>query len=221
MISLIGVLIIILGFTLKFDVLATVVISGVVTGLVSGMGFNEVMSVLGSSFVNNRIMSIFIMSLPAIAIIERYGLKERAADWISSIKNATAGSVSYLYVIIRTIASALSIRLGGHVQFVRPLIYPMALAAGENKEERKLDEDEIEELKALTAATENYGNFFGQNIFVGAAGCLLIQRTLVEAGVDVGLAAISLYSIPIGVTAIIFTIIQSVRFDKKLKKDSE
>ena len=97
----------------------------------------------------------------------------------------------------------------------------MALAAGENKEERKLDEDEIEELKALTAATENYGNFFGQNIFVGAAGCLLIQRTLVEAGVDVGLAAISLYSIPIGVTAIIFTIIQSVRFDKKLKKDSE
>ena len=75
-IKLIGIVIIVVGFALKLDVLAVVIVSGIVTGLVSGIDFIEVLRILGESFVNNRLMSIFLIIFPAIAIIERYGLKE-------------------------------------------------------------------------------------------------------------------------------------------------
>lgn len=72
-IKLIGIVIIVVGFALKLDVLAVVIVSGIVTGLVSGIDFIEVLRILGESFVNNRLMSIFLIIFPAIAIIERYG----------------------------------------------------------------------------------------------------------------------------------------------------
>ena len=69
-IKLIGIVIIVVGFALKLDVLAVVIVSGIVTGLVSGIDFIEVLRILGESFVNNRLMSIFLIIFPAIAIIE-------------------------------------------------------------------------------------------------------------------------------------------------------
>ena len=47
--TLIGIVIIVAGFALKLDVLATVIISGIVTGLISGMSFVEILEILGSS----------------------------------------------------------------------------------------------------------------------------------------------------------------------------
>jgi uncharacterized membrane protein len=75
MIKLIGILIIIIGFILKLDTIAVVVIAGIATGLVSGMPFNDIITTLGKAFVENRYMSIFIISLPVIGILERYGLR--------------------------------------------------------------------------------------------------------------------------------------------------
>ena len=46
-ITLIGIVIIVVGFALKLDVLATVIISGIVTGLVSGMSFIEILELVG------------------------------------------------------------------------------------------------------------------------------------------------------------------------------
>ena len=86
-IKLIGIVIIVAGFELKLDVLAVVLISGLVTGLVSGMSFVEILRIIGDSFVRNRLMSIFLISFPIIAVLERYGLKERAAYLIGQIKN--------------------------------------------------------------------------------------------------------------------------------------
>ena len=161
-------------------------------------------------------MSIFLISLPVIAVLERYGLRERSAALIEKLKNATAGRILGLYMVIRSIASALSIRIGGHVQFIRPLIYPMAEAAAKSHKEQELTEKETEELKSLSAAIENYGNFFAQNIFVGASGLLLIQTTLQENGYNVSLKQLALFSIPMGIIAIIFTLIQVYIYDKKI-----
>src|SRR5699024_3725512 len=99
--TLIGIVIIVAGFALKLDVLATVIISGIVTGLISGMSFVEILEILGSSLVSNRLMSIFLIIFPVIAIIERYGLKERAAYLIGKIKNASAGKVLAIYSVIQ------------------------------------------------------------------------------------------------------------------------
>lgn len=45
-IKLIGILIIIIGFILKFDTIAIILIAAVVTGLVAGMDIVEVLSTL-------------------------------------------------------------------------------------------------------------------------------------------------------------------------------
>ena len=44
-ITLIGIVIIVVGFAFKLDVLATVIISGIVTGLVSGMNIIEILEI--------------------------------------------------------------------------------------------------------------------------------------------------------------------------------
>ncbi|WP_303015027.1 DUF969 domain-containing protein [Holdemania massiliensis] len=217
--KLIGILIIVVGFALKWDVIAVVLISGLVTGLVSGLNFIQILEIMGKSFVDNRLMSIFLISFPAIALIERYGMKERAAELIGKIKNATAGKVLSIYMVVRILASAMSIRLGGHVQFVRPLILPMSEAAGQTSIKKPLNEKQRERIKGLAAAVENYGNFFGQNIFLGNSGVLLIQGTLAAAGYEVTLGSIAQASIPVGIVVTLFTIIQVLLADRKLKKE--
>lgn len=76
--SLIGILIIIVGFVLKLDTIAVVVSAGVITGLVSNMSITEILTTLGSSFVNNRTTCLFMLTLPVIGMCERYGLKAKA-----------------------------------------------------------------------------------------------------------------------------------------------
>ncbi|WP_374141453.1 DUF969 domain-containing protein [Leptotrichia hongkongensis] len=213
---LIGIVIIVVGFTLKLDVLAVVLTAGIATGIAAKMDFLEILGIIGKAFVDNRLMSVFLVSLPVIAVLERYGLRERSATLIEKLKNATAGRILGLYMVIRSIASALSIRIGGHVQFIRPLIYPMAEAAAKSHKEQELTEKETEELKSLSAAIENYGNFFAQNIFIGASGLLLIQTTLQENGYNVSLKQLALFSIPMGIITIILSFIQVYIYDKKI-----
>ena len=213
---LIGIVIIVVGFSLKLDVLAVVLTAGIATGLAAKMDILSILEIIGKAFVDNRLMSIFLISLPVIAVLERYGLRERSATLISSLKNATAGKILGLYMIIRSVASALSIRIGGHIQFIRPLIFPMAEAAAKSHKQNELTEKETEDLKSLSAAIENYGNFFAQNIFIGASGLLLIQGTLQESGYNVSLKDLSLFSIPMGIVAIILTMTQAYIYDKKI-----
>ena len=125
--TLLGVLIVIVGFVLKFDTLATVVVAGVVTGLIGGLSPMEILNTLGESFITNRTATLFVLTLPVIGMCERYGLRDKATDFIRKLKNATTGRVLSLYLVIRTIAAAFSLRIGGHPQFIRPLINPMAV----------------------------------------------------------------------------------------------
>ena len=210
--KLIGIVIIVLGFALKFDVLATVLLAGLVTGIVAGMDIPHILSILGESFVSNRLMSIFLIIFPVIAIIERYGLKERAAYLIGKIKNASAGKVLAIYMLVRTAASAFNVRIGGHVQFVRPLILPMSEAAAKVSKQSDLSENEVEELKGHAAAVENFGNFFAQNCFAAASGVVLIQGTLSMY------KEVTLASIPVMVITVVFTFLQVFLFDRKVKK---
>ena len=213
---LIGIVIIVVGFSLKLDVLAVVLTAGIATGLAAKMDILSILEIIGKAFVDNRLMSIFLISLPVIAVLERYGLRERSATLIANLRNATAGKILGLYMIIRSVASALSIRIGGHIQFIRPLIFPMAEAAAKSHKEQELTEKETEELKSLSAAIENYGNFFAQNIFIGASGLLLIQTTLQENGYNVSLKQLALFSIPMGIITIILSFIQVYIYDKKI-----
>lgn len=217
MIKLIGILIIVVGFIMKFDTIAVVVLAGIVTGLVSGMSFNDIVATLGKAFVENRYMSIFIISLPVIGILERYGLRERAAFLISKIKSATFGRLTAIYLVIRTLASMFSIRIGGHVQFVRPLILPMSEGAAKGRY-GEIDEDDKEAIKGLNGAVENYGNFFGQNFFMASGGVLLIVGVLNELKYKVDALDIAKASLPIAIIIMVVGAAQLLYYDKKFDK---
>ena len=217
LLKLVGVLVVILGFALKRDTIATVVVAGVVTGLVAGMTPIEILEVLGNSFITQRTATLFVLTLPVIGISERYGLKEKAVDFIKSIKGATTGKILSIYQTIRAVAAAFSVRLGGHPQFVRPLINPMAQAAA-IANFGEVDEETVDKIKGASAASENYGNFFAQNVFMGASGTLLIASTLAEQGyAEVTALNVAMWSIPIAIISVLLGILKNYMFDKKLK----
>ena len=213
--KLIGVLIVVIGFILKFDTIAVVVVAGIVTGFVAGMNPEQILTVLGNSFVSQRLATLFVLTLPVIGICERYGLKDKAVDFIRKMKMATSGGIISIYLVIRALAAAFSVRLGGHPQFVRPLIEPMANAASVAKY-GKLEEPTVDKIKGYCAASENLGNFMAQNCFMGASGTLLIVSTLTEQGQTVNALQIAMMSIPIAVLAVLVGIAHNWLFDRSL-----
>ena len=58
-------------------------------------------------------------------------------------------------------------------QTVRPLVAPMAMPP--RKRAWRLDEETSERIKAMSAATDNVGLFFGEDIFIAISSILLIQ----------------------------------------------
>lgn len=58
-IKLIGIVIVVIGFVMKFDTLATVVVAGLVTGLISGMSIMDILNTLGTAFLKNRTATLF------------------------------------------------------------------------------------------------------------------------------------------------------------------
>ena len=79
----------------------------------------------------------------------------------------------------------------------------------------EIDEKTEDEIKGLAAGTENYGNFFAQNCFMGSSGTLLIVSTLNEIFKSHNIA---LNSIPIAVISVIVGIGYALWYDRKLKK---
>lgn len=215
--SLVGILIIVIGFALKVDTIAVVIIAGLVTGLVSGLSITEVLALLGQGFTDNRLVTLFVLTLTMIGLSERYGLKDQAVYLINRIKGLTVGRFLSLYLFIRELSGVFSLRLGGHPQFIRPLIEPMAQASViANYED--VDEETQERIKAQAAAMENIGNFYAQNTFVGASGTLLISGTLESLGYDAPAAQIAVASLVIAGIALLMGVIYNIWFDYQLDK---
>ena len=215
--SLIGILIIIVGFALKLDTIAVVVSAGVVTGLVADMSISEILSTLGTAFINNRTTCLFMLTLPVIGLCERYGLKAKAIDLIKKAKGLSTGALLRGYTFIREASIGMGVTLGGHPQFVRPLINPMAEGASIAKY-GNLDEKDIDKIKAYSAASDNIGNFFGQNVFMASSGVLLISGTLESLGYNVDTLQIAKASLPIALAAFALCILQNYLLDNSLKR---
>ncbi|WP_066890040.1 DUF969 domain-containing protein [Clostridium nigeriense] len=215
--ALIGILIIIVGFALKFNTIAVVIVSGIVTGLIADMSISEILTTLGQTFVQKREMSLFLLTLPVIGLCERYGLKEKAIMLIEKVKGLSTGKLISGYLFIRQVAAAMGVKLGGHPQFVRPLINPMAQGAAISKC-GKIDEKDEDLIKATSAAADNYGNFFGQNVFLANSGVLLIAGTLETLGYNVDTLQIAKASVPVALIAFALGVIQNYLLDKKLSR---
>lgn len=219
--KLLGILIIVLGFLFKWDTTAVVVIAAIVTGLFSGMNFIKLLSVIGQSFVANRMVSLFFLTLPMIGLVESHGLRDYAVNSIRKLKSLTAGRVLNIYLLVREVAGVFGIALQGQVQFVRPLIAPMVAAAAEDQKKSKLTPAEIDLIKGRCAAVDNMGNFFAQNLFVASSGVLLIASTMKSLKYNVSAISIVMYTVPVAVLTFILVFLYDVYFDRQMKNWGE
>lgn len=122
---LLGIVIVIVGFALRLDAILIIIVAALVTALVGGIGVDGFLTTLGTSFVSNRSMAIFIIVLLVTGTLERNGLKTAAAQLIGKVKNATPGMVIALYGVMRLVFAAFNVSFGGVAGFVRPVIMPM------------------------------------------------------------------------------------------------
>ena len=214
---LLGIAVVIVGFALRLDAILIVFLAAVVTALLGGLGVDGFLTTLGESFVSNRSVALFIIILLVTGTLERNGLKQAAADLIGRARGATPGIIIALYGVMRLVFAAFNVSFGGVAGFVRPIIMPMAVGAIEaaGHEPR---EDYVEELKGMASGMENVAWFFGQVLFVGTAGALLVQTTLAPLGYDVDLLQLAIIEIPVALIAVGVTAVYYIIKDNRLRR---
>jgi len=213
MLTLLGVLVIVLGFALRFNPLLVVIAAALTSGLAAGLSPVEVLAAFGKAFNTNRYVSVAWLVLPAIGVLERAGLREQARRTILSLKAATPGRILIAYLALRQIAAALGLtQAAGQAQTVRPLLAPMAEAAGE-----PLDDETRQTVRAMSAATDNVGLFFGEDIFLAIGSILLIVGFLDQSGITVEPLALSVWAIPTAICAFVIHSARLLLFDRKIR----
>jgi uncharacterized membrane protein len=214
---LLGLLVLVLGFALRFNPMLVVPAAALTTGLLAGLDLIDVVGKLGKAFNDSRIIIIPYVVLPVIGILERYGLQQRARAVISRFKAATVGRLLILYLLYRQIISAIGLHsTAGHPQTVRPLVAPMAVAAAEQQTE--LDEETGDQVKAYAAATDNVGLFFGEDIFFAIGSIILIQQVLAGFGIEVRPHVLAFWAIPTAVAAFVIHSSRLLLFDRRLAR---
>jgi uncharacterized membrane protein len=212
---LLGILIVVAGFALKLNPMIVVTTAAIATGLLAGMDIALVIAALGKAFNDNRIIAIVWIVLPVIGLLERFGLQQRARALISGFRNATAGRLLLLYLVYRQVTAAIGLHsTAGHPQTVRPLVAPMALAAAEKQ--GPVDEARAEKVKAYSAATDNVGLFFGEDIFFAIGSIVLIQATLTTYGIELTPLQLALWAIPSAIAAFLIHGTRLLMLDRSL-----
>ncbi len=220
MIKLIGILIVALGFALRFNTLLVVMAAGIVTGLVAKMSFNEVIALFGKYFVESRYVTVtLVLVLPVMGLLERHGLKERAETLIRKAKAATAGRVLLLYTAVRQISISLGVSIGGHPGMVRPLVAPLAEGAARARH-GELPEKTIEAIRAHAAAADNVGNFFGEDIFIAVGAVLLMKGFFDAQKIEVSVWAMALWGIPTALVAFATMWWRTRVLDRRIARDA-
>jgi uncharacterized membrane protein len=217
---LIGVAVVIVGFVLRFNPVLVVAVAGIATGLAAKLPPDLILAKLGTGFVKTRNLPLtLLLPLPIIGLLERHGLRERAQAWIAGIRSATAGRLLVVYLFIREVAAAMGLTsLGGHAPMVRPLVAPMTEAAAE-KTHGPMPQAVRDKWKAMAAATDNVGLFFGEDIFVAFGSIVLMQTFLAENGIVTDPLHIALWGIPTAIAAFVIHAARLIHMDHRLPQD--
>ncbi|MCG3468941.1 DUF969 domain-containing protein [Xenorhabdus bovienii] len=218
---LIGIAVIMIGFILRFNPVLVATVAGLVTGLAAHMTVTEILEKLGSGFLNTlNLLLTILFPLVIVGLLERHGLKERAQRSIAHIKTATTGRLLIVYLFIRETSAALGLTsLGGHPQMVRPLLAPMAEGAAENQYGH-LPDHVRHRIRAMSAATDNTGLFFGEDIFVAFGAIIFMHNFMLESGgIQTEPLHIALWGIPTAICAFLIHSVRLYRLDYHLARE--
>jgi uncharacterized membrane protein len=219
MFVLIGVGLVVIGFALRINPLLVVTVAGIVTAGIAGIGPVEILDAFGSGFAGSRSVTTFVIVLPVIGLIERYGLQEQAKRLISRLDALTSGRILAGYMVIRQVTAAVGLNsIGGPAQTVRPLIYPMAEGAALQRF-GTLTPRMTDRIKGYSASADTVGVFFGEDIFV-AIGSILLITSFVDSNYGLALEPIdlALWAIPTGIVALLIHAPRLVLLDRKLTR---
>ncbi|MCU8649440.1 DUF969 family protein, partial [Escherichia coli] len=121
---------------------------------------------------------------------------------------------------IRECTAALGLTsLGGQPQMVRPLLAPMAEGAAEKKY-GPLPGAVRYRLRAMSAATDNVGLFFGEDIFVAFGAIIFMHNFMLESGgIQTEPLHIALWGIPTAICAFLIHGARLWRLDHYLHRE--
>jgi uncharacterized membrane protein len=214
---LLGVAAVVVGFALRVNPVLVVIVAGVTSGVASGMSIGDLLALLGTSFASNRVLLLFALTLPVIGLLEHYGLRERAQQWIARFRTLSLARLLVSYLAFRQLLSMFGLYdIAGHAQTVRPLLAPMSEQAAAR--EAPLDESTRMRVRALAAATDNIGRFFGEDVFLAFAGVLLIQRFFEGQGITLEPFAIARWAVPTAIAAFVIHALRIAWMQRSLER---
>jgi uncharacterized membrane protein len=213
---LLGVAVVVVGFALKRNPLLVVVIAGVVCGFTAGKSPGELLRLLGTTFVERRTLLMFAVALPAIGVLERAGLRERARAWILGFARLSLSGLLIAYMVVRQgLAMIGLLHVAGQAQTVRPLLAPMSEVTAKRRF-GDLAPEVRERIRALAAATDNVGVFFGEDVFVAFGAVLLVRDFYKSAGIELDPISIGLWALPTAIAALAIHATRIALFERRL-----
>ena len=218
MLSLLGVLVVIVGFALKLQPITIIFVSTIVTAVCGQIPPVELLELIGKTFVANRNQLITIILMILTGTLERNGLKEAGAELIKKAKGLTTGMLIAVWGVLDQIFIIFKIPIGGIPSYVRPILMPMTLGIIESKGLEVAPEHE-ETIKALYGKDYNMSNFFGQCLFSANASVLLIQSTIATVGLEVDVMQIVAVQIPVALFAMFINAAQTLIVDSRQCKN--
>jgi uncharacterized membrane protein len=220
MLALLGVLVVVVGFATKRNPLLVVGAAGIVTGLLGGLSPRAVLADFGTGFAASRSVTIFVITLPVIGLLERYGLREQARALVTRFAALTTGRFLALYLLLRQLTAAVGLTtLGGPAQTVRPMVAPMAEGAAERRY-GTLPERTRERIRSFATSADNVGLFFGEDCFL-AVGSILLITGFVNTTYKTHLEPLdlALWAMPTAACAFLVHGARLLRLDRSLERE--
>src|SRR5262249_19748915 len=144
--------------------------------------------------------------------------RERARAWILGFARLTLSRLLIAYLAMRQLLAMVGlIHVLGHPQTVRPLLAPMTEATA-TRRLGALDPASSERGRALAAATDNVGGFFGEAVFLAFGAVLLIQGFYEGQGLHLDPLSIGLWALPTAILAFVIHAVRILMFERRLAR---
>ncbi len=221
MLILLGVVVIVIGFSIRLNPLLVVVLAALTSGWFAGLSPLAVIAAFGKAFNDNRFVSTAYLVLPLVGLLERAGLREQASRIIAGLRGVSVGRLLIGYMIFRQATTAVGLMpIAGQAQTIRPLVAPMAEAAAEVRDGPPEPETRYA-IRAMAAATDNVAVFFSEDIFVAMGSVLLMVGFLTSSNIVLDPIHLSVWAIPTAVAAFVVHAGRLMLFDRRLARQGK
>lgn len=108
MLSLLGVVVVVIGFAMKMQPITIISISALVTAVCGQIPMEEFVTIIGKSFTANRTQLVALIAMVLTGSLERNGLRIAGAELIKNVKGLTSSMLisvwcvlSHLFIIFK------------------------------------------------------------------------------------------------------------------------